>query len=108
MEVASCDNLVLLASERSKTGAESDAQGEIAIGIRRAGQERSANGGVELNLGRDQGLELNENDELIVRTIVTLSFAAALIAPSAQGAQSSQALSYDRFRTISTLNSERQ
>ncbi len=45
-----------------------DAQGEIAIGIRRAGQERTPNGGVELNLRRDDELELNANDELIVLT----------------------------------------
>ncbi len=45
-----------------------DAQGEIAIGIRRAGQEQTPHGGVELNPGRDERLELNENDELIVLT----------------------------------------
>jgi len=45
-----------------------DARGEIAIGIRRAGQERTARGGVELNPGRDESLQLNENDELIVLT----------------------------------------
>ena len=45
-----------------------DARGEIAIGIRHAGQERTPNGGVELNPGRDERLQLNENDELIVLT----------------------------------------
>ena len=45
-----------------------DARGEIAIGIRRAGQERTPRGGVELNPGRDESLQLNENDELIVLT----------------------------------------
>ena len=45
-----------------------DARGEIAIGIRRAGQERMPHGGVELNPGRDDHLELSENDELIVLT----------------------------------------
>ena len=45
-----------------------DARGEIAIGIRHAGQERTPNGGVQLNPGRDERLQLNENDELIVLT----------------------------------------
>jgi hypothetical protein len=45
-----------------------DARGEIAIGIRRAGQEKTSRGGVELNPGRDQHLELNEEDDLIVLT----------------------------------------
>ena len=45
-----------------------DARGEIAIGIRRAGQEQMPHGGVELNPGRDEHLELTENDELIVLT----------------------------------------
>ena len=43
-----------------------DTRGEIAIGIRRGGQERMPNGGVELNPGRDEHLRLGENDELIV------------------------------------------
>ena len=43
-----------------------DARGEIAIGIRRAGRERAPNGGVELNPGRVDRLNLGENDELIV------------------------------------------
>jgi hypothetical protein len=45
-----------------------DARGEIAIGIRRAGQEKTARGGVELNPRRHEDLELNGNDELIVLT----------------------------------------
>ena len=45
-----------------------DSRGEIAIGIRRAGQEQGPHGGVELNPGRDERLQLNENDELIVLT----------------------------------------
>ena len=45
-----------------------DAQGEIAIGIRRAGQGATLHGGVEINPGRDEQLQLNENDELIVLT----------------------------------------
>ncbi len=45
-----------------------DARGEIAIGIRRAGQEKTAHGGVKVNPRRDERLELNENDELIVLT----------------------------------------
>jgi len=47
-----------------------DARGEIAIGIRRAGKERTPHGGVELNPGRDERLDLSENDELIVLTTV--------------------------------------
>ena len=43
-----------------------DARGEVAIGIRRVGQEQTPRGGVVLNPGRDERLELNENDELIV------------------------------------------
>ena len=42
------------------------ARGEIAIGIRRAGQERMPHGGVELNPVCDEHLRLSENDELIV------------------------------------------
>ena len=45
-----------------------DARGEIAIGIRRAGQEGMPHGGVELNPGRGEHLRLSENDELIVLT----------------------------------------
>jgi hypothetical protein len=45
-----------------------DARGEIAIGVRRAAQEQTPHGGVELNPGRDERLQLNENDELIVLT----------------------------------------
>jgi len=41
-------------------------RGEIAIGIRRADQERTPSGGVELNPGRDQNLQLNTEDDLIV------------------------------------------
>ena len=42
------------------------ARGEIAIGIRRVDQGRSPNGGVELNPGRDENLQLNAEDDLIV------------------------------------------
>ena len=45
-----------------------DARGEIAIGIRRSGQTRAPRGGVELNPGRDERLQLNDDDELIVLT----------------------------------------
>ena len=45
-----------------------DARGEIAIGIRRAGQEQSPGGGVELNPGRDERLELIADDTLVVLT----------------------------------------
>lgn len=45
-----------------------DTRGEIAIGIRRAGQEQIPHGGVELNPRRDEHLKLNNNDELIVLT----------------------------------------
>lgn len=41
-------------------------RGEIAIGIRRADQGRSPNGGVELNPGRDENLKLTMEDDLIV------------------------------------------
>jgi len=47
---------------------DADVRGEIAIGIRRAGQENTPDGGVELNPGRDERLQLDENDELIVIT----------------------------------------
>ena len=43
-----------------------DARGEIAIGIRRAGQQQTPHGGVELNPRRDASLQLNQDDELIV------------------------------------------
>jgi len=43
-----------------------DARGEIAIGVRRAGWQGMANGGVELNPRRDDRIEVHENDELIV------------------------------------------
>ena len=45
-----------------------DSRGEIAIGLRRAGQDRIQGGGVQLNPGRDEHLQLSENDELIVLT----------------------------------------
>ncbi len=43
-----------------------DARGDIAIGIRRAGRERAADGGVVLNPGRDERLQLGASDDLIV------------------------------------------
>ncbi|MGB5831743.1 MAG: hypothetical protein WBG92_07105 [Thiohalocapsa sp.] len=45
-----------------------DAHGEIAIGIRRTGQDGQPGGGVQLNPGRDEGLRLIENDEIVVLT----------------------------------------
>jgi hypothetical protein len=45
-----------------------NARGEIAIGIRRSGQQGKPGGGVELIPGRDERLRLNEDDELIVLT----------------------------------------
>jgi hypothetical protein len=45
-----------------------DARGEVAIGIRRSGQEGRPGGGVELIPGRDERLRLNEDDEIIVLT----------------------------------------
>ena len=45
-----------------------DSMGEIAIGIRRAGQTRTPHGGVELNPGRSKRLQLNDDDELVVIT----------------------------------------
>jgi len=45
-----------------------DARGEIAIGIRRTGQEGKPGGGVQLNPGRDERLSLDEDDEIIVLT----------------------------------------
>jgi len=45
-----------------------DTRGEIAIGIRWAGQDQTEGGGVQLNPRRDEHLKLNENDELIVLT----------------------------------------
>ena len=41
-------------------------RGEIAIGIRRVDQERTANGGVELIPDRDKNLQVNMEDDLIV------------------------------------------
>ena len=43
-----------------------DTRGEVAIGIRWAGQDQTQGGGVQLNPRRDEHLKLNENDELIV------------------------------------------
>ena len=45
-----------------------DARGEIAIGIRRTGQDGKPGGGVQLNPGRDERLRLSEEDEIIVLT----------------------------------------
>ena len=45
-----------------------DALGEIAIGVRRSGQTWEPRGGVEINPGRDERLQLNDHDELIVLT----------------------------------------
>jgi Trk K+ transport system NAD-binding subunit len=45
-----------------------DARGEIAIGIRRTGQEGKPGGGVQLNPGRDERLRLSQDDEIIVLT----------------------------------------
>ncbi|MGB5534998.1 MAG: hypothetical protein WBN08_03770 [Thiogranum sp.] len=45
-----------------------DTRGEIAIGIRWAGQDQTQGGGVQLNPRRDEHLKLNNNDELIVLT----------------------------------------
>jgi len=45
-----------------------DTRGEIAIGIRWAGQDQTQGGGMQLNPRRDEHLKLNENDELIVLT----------------------------------------
>jgi Trk K+ transport system NAD-binding subunit len=45
-----------------------DARGDIAIGIRRAGQEDKPDGGVQLNPGRDERLRLTGDDEIIVLT----------------------------------------
>jgi Trk K+ transport system NAD-binding subunit len=45
-----------------------DTRGEIAIGIRWAGQDKTQGGGVQLNPRRDEHLKLNENDELVVLT----------------------------------------
>ncbi len=45
-----------------------DSRGEIAIGIRRAGQEQAPGGGVELNPGRDERLEFAADDTLVVLT----------------------------------------
>ena len=45
-----------------------DTRGEIAIGIRWAGQDQTQGGGVQLNPRRDEHLKLNITDELIVLT----------------------------------------
>jgi Trk K+ transport system NAD-binding subunit len=45
-----------------------DTRGEIAMGIRWAGQDQTQGGGVQLNPRRDEHLKLNENDELVVLT----------------------------------------
>ena len=45
-----------------------DARGEIAIGLRRHGRRQDRNGGVLLNPGRDERLELAARDELVVLT----------------------------------------
>ena len=45
-----------------------DTRGEIAIGIRRTGQEDKPGGGVQLNPESDERLRLNEDDEIIVLT----------------------------------------
>jgi len=45
-----------------------NARGEIAIGIRRSGQDGKPGGGVQLNPGRDERLRLSEDDEIIVLT----------------------------------------
>jgi hypothetical protein len=45
-----------------------DARGEIAIGIRRTGEDGKPGGGVQLNPGRDERLQLSEDDEIIVLT----------------------------------------
>jgi len=45
-----------------------DAHGEIAIGVRRAGQETKPGGGVQINPGRDERLQLKQDDEIIVLT----------------------------------------
>ena len=45
-----------------------DAHGEIAIGVRRTGQETRPGGGVQINPGRDERLQLKRDDEIIVLT----------------------------------------
>jgi len=45
-----------------------DGRGEIAIGIRRTGQDGKPGGGVQLNPERDERLQLSEDDEIIVLT----------------------------------------
>ena len=45
-----------------------DSRGEVAIGIRWAGQVQTRGGGVELNPKRDEHFKLSDNDELIVLT----------------------------------------
>ena len=44
------------------------ARGEIAIGIRRTGQDGKPGGGVQLNPGRDERLRLKDDDKMIVLT----------------------------------------
>ncbi|MBT8126949.1 MAG: hypothetical protein KJP15_05650, partial [Gammaproteobacteria bacterium] len=39
-----------------------DTRGKIALGIRRAGLAHTPQGGAELNPGRDEHLQLSEND----------------------------------------------
>lgn len=46
-----------------------DARGAIAIGIRRHGRRAAVDGGVEINPGRDQRLDLDARDELIVVSV---------------------------------------
>ena len=46
------------------------AHGEIAIGVRRTGQEGKPGGGVQLNPAHDGRLKLSQNDEIIVLTTV--------------------------------------
>jgi hypothetical protein len=45
-----------------------EARGEIAIGIRRTGQDRKPGGGVQLNPGHNKRLQLNEDDQIVVLT----------------------------------------
>jgi Trk K+ transport system NAD-binding subunit len=44
----------------------SDLRGEIAIGLRRSGEEKPIDGGVRLNPGREERLQLAAGDQLIV------------------------------------------
>jgi hypothetical protein len=45
-----------------------DARGEIAIGIRRTGQDGKPDGGVQLNPGRDEPLRLQDDDIIVLTT----------------------------------------